>query len=270
MLQPARSAAPVPAQGSQCPHAPAHRVLTRPSPARQPPFHATRSLAAVGPYSAPPAGLRLTRRGRLVLSVFALALILGLITILWATLAGGARPPAGALTPAPSTRACAASPSCRPDPVGHSPAGRAVRRPADRDHADHADQRDQQHQPPARPAAMGPARLTPAPSPSPPSPAPGQPQPGARRGPWSHLRISVSEPPRPPSPRVGSRRAGDGPTHAGRAAAFLTILRQRRSGLLAPWRRPCRREPCLPRRDTPVGTCVRAQPGPQYLVVTSV
>jgi hypothetical protein len=53
------------------------------------------SLAAIGPYSAPPAGLRLTRRGRLVVSMFALALILGLITILWATLAGGAQAASG-------------------------------------------------------------------------------------------------------------------------------------------------------------------------------
>jgi hypothetical protein len=53
------------------------------------------SLAAVGPCSAPPTGLRLTRRGRLVLSFFALALILGLITILWAALAGGAQAASG-------------------------------------------------------------------------------------------------------------------------------------------------------------------------------
>jgi LysM domain len=46
---------------------------------------------AARPQPAPPSGLRLTRRGRLVLSVFALALILGLITILWATLANGAQ-----------------------------------------------------------------------------------------------------------------------------------------------------------------------------------
>ena len=50
---------------------------------------------AVRPGSAPPTGLRLTRRGRLVVSVFALALILGLITILWATLAGGAQASSG-------------------------------------------------------------------------------------------------------------------------------------------------------------------------------
>jgi len=53
------------------------------------------SPIAAGPCSAPPAGLRLTRRGRLVVSVFALALILGLITILWATLAGGAQASSG-------------------------------------------------------------------------------------------------------------------------------------------------------------------------------
>jgi len=44
---------------------------------------------------APSSGLRLTRRGRLVLSFFALALILGLITILWATLANGAQAASG-------------------------------------------------------------------------------------------------------------------------------------------------------------------------------
>ena len=53
------------------------------------------SPTAAGSCSAPPTGLRLTRRGRLVLSVFALALILGLITILWATLAGGAQAASG-------------------------------------------------------------------------------------------------------------------------------------------------------------------------------
>jgi hypothetical protein len=52
-------------------------------------------LTAVRPHPAPPSGLRLTRRGRLVLSVFALALILGLITILWATLANGAQAASG-------------------------------------------------------------------------------------------------------------------------------------------------------------------------------
>src|SRR5690242_18395183 len=66
----------------------------------QPSTAAPRSLragspTAVRPCSAPPAGLRLTRRGRLVVSVFALALILGLITILWATLAGGAQAASG-------------------------------------------------------------------------------------------------------------------------------------------------------------------------------
>lgn len=47
------------------------------------------------PHPAPPTGLRLTRRGRLVLSVFALTLILGLITILWAILANGAQAASG-------------------------------------------------------------------------------------------------------------------------------------------------------------------------------
>ena len=59
-------------------------------------LHAARLAAtAVRPCSAPSSGLRLTRRGRLVLSVFALALILGLITILWASLAGGAQAASG-------------------------------------------------------------------------------------------------------------------------------------------------------------------------------
>ena len=53
------------------------------------------SLTAVRPGSAPPTGLRLTRRGRLVLSVVALALILGLIAIFWASLAGGAQAASG-------------------------------------------------------------------------------------------------------------------------------------------------------------------------------
>ena len=48
-------------------------------------------LTAARPHPAPPSGLRLTRLGRLVLSFFALALTLGLITILWATLANGAQ-----------------------------------------------------------------------------------------------------------------------------------------------------------------------------------
>jgi len=52
-------------------------------------------LTAARPHPAPPSGLRLTRRGCLVLSVFALALILGLITILWATLANGAQAASG-------------------------------------------------------------------------------------------------------------------------------------------------------------------------------
>jgi LysM repeat protein len=52
-------------------------------------------LTAARPHPAPPSGLRLTRRGRLVLSVFALALILGLITILWATLANGVQAASG-------------------------------------------------------------------------------------------------------------------------------------------------------------------------------
>ena len=75
-------------------------------------------LTAVRPHPAPPSGLRLTRRGRLVLSVFALALILGLITILWATLANGAQAASGRTPPAPSTRACTASPSCPARPCG--------------------------------------------------------------------------------------------------------------------------------------------------------
>jgi len=53
------------------------------------------SPTAARPQLTPPAGLRLTRRGRLVLSVFALALILGLITILWAAVAGGAQAASG-------------------------------------------------------------------------------------------------------------------------------------------------------------------------------
>lgn len=69
-----------------------------PQPSR-PPARPSEVLAAqpspVRPCSAPSTGLRLTRRGRLVLSVFALALSLGLIAILWASLAGGAQAASG-------------------------------------------------------------------------------------------------------------------------------------------------------------------------------
>jgi hypothetical protein len=76
-------------QSSQPPARPGG-ALARPAGAPAQP-----GQAAARPCSAPPAGLRLTRRGRLVLSVFALALILGLIAILWASLAGGAQAASG-------------------------------------------------------------------------------------------------------------------------------------------------------------------------------
>ena len=93
---------PVIAQPSQAPARPsaARPGIARTSAAR-PSAIAPRSmqpgsqLTAVRPHPAPPSGLRLTRRGRLVLSVFALALILGLMTILWATLANGAQAASG-------------------------------------------------------------------------------------------------------------------------------------------------------------------------------
>lgn len=101
-------------QPSRPPAHPSEALAAQPSPVRpgaagsgtarartaRPDAAALRALrpgspTAVRPCSAPPTGLRLTRRGRLVLSVFALALILGLIAILWASLAGGAQAASG-------------------------------------------------------------------------------------------------------------------------------------------------------------------------------
>ena len=210
------------------------------------------SPTAVRPCSAPPTGLRLTRRGRLVLSVFALALILGLITILWATLAGGAQAASGR-THTGSVYQGLRRVTVLPGQTLWSIAQqrRAVRRPADRDPADHADQRDQQHQPPAGPATMGPARLIPAPSPSPPLPsagpapaAPGlsrtQPQPA-----WL-APIRVTPLVAPPGGLLRRRR----PALAGQHAPFPYASGDPVSGTPLAAALPAR-ELCLPRRDTP-------------------
>jgi hypothetical protein len=90
------------AQPSQAPVRPnaarpgiARTSAARPSAIAPRSMQAGSQLTAVRPHPAPPGGLRLTRRGRLVLSVFALALIVGLIAILWASLAGGAQAASG-------------------------------------------------------------------------------------------------------------------------------------------------------------------------------
>jgi LysM domain len=66
-------------------------MAAAPAPARERRPGEQARPSAVRPRSAPPSGLRLTRRGRIVLSGFALTLILALITVAWAGLAGGAQ-----------------------------------------------------------------------------------------------------------------------------------------------------------------------------------
>ena len=100
--QPGQPPVHAPAQPRQAPARPdvarpgfARTGAARPSAAAPHSAPPRAQRTAARPQPAPPSGLRLTRRGRLVLSVFALALILGLIAILWASLAGGAQAASG-------------------------------------------------------------------------------------------------------------------------------------------------------------------------------
>jgi LysM repeat protein len=82
-------------QPGQPARVPARTDAARPSGAAPRPPRPGAQLTAARSRPAPPSGVRLTRRGRVVLSAFGLALILGLITILWATLANGAQAASG-------------------------------------------------------------------------------------------------------------------------------------------------------------------------------
>ena len=222
------------------------RQLASPAPAR---LADSRSAPAPSPST----GLRLTRRGRLVLSVFALALILGLIAILWASLAGGAQAASGRartgsvyqglrrVTVLPGQTLWAIAQQAEPsaDPRTVIPQIMQINAISSTNL-----QPGQQ--------LWVPRSLIPASSPSPPLPSAG-PAPASAAGPSSAPAASLSEPPRLAaiSSRWLGRRAGrwPGPRWPGSIlsltrAAIRSAGRHRR-------RRPPARELCLPRRDTP-------------------